>query len=118
MIDVYEIALASSNKPPVRDAFVMVEEWIAIFRRRKKVFLIALGSLFALLLLITLTTSKSYTSQASVIVGMARQPNSGDAPDEPADPQRARRRLRHSVQRDVRRTDDRGARGRAKSSSS
>lgn len=80
MIDVYESALGSSRKPPVRDAFALLEEWAGIFKRRRKVFLIALGSLLALLLLVVLTTAKSYTSDASVIVGMGRQPNSGDAP--------------------------------------
>jgi polysaccharide biosynthesis transport protein len=80
MINVYQTALTTSHKPPGRDAFALLEEWLGIVKRRKKVFLITLGSLLALLLLIVATTTKSYTSQANVIVGTARQPNSGDAP--------------------------------------
>lgn len=80
MINVYQTALGSSRKPPVRDAFALLAEWAGILKRRKKIALIALGSLLALLLIMVLTTPKSYTSDASVIVGMGRQPSSGDAP--------------------------------------
>ena len=80
MIDVYQSALGSAQRPPVRDAFALLEECAGIFNRHKRLFLIALGSLLALLMLTLLVTPKMYTSDASVIVGMGRQPSTGDAP--------------------------------------
>jgi capsular exopolysaccharide synthesis family protein len=53
---------------------------VAALKLRRKVFLITLGSLLAVLVLFVITTPKRYTSEASIIVGMGRQPNTGDAP--------------------------------------
>ncbi|HEV3091510.1 MAG TPA: polysaccharide biosynthesis tyrosine autokinase [Candidatus Cybelea sp.] len=64
----------------VRDTVVLFDEWLAVAKRHKKLILITLGVLLTLVLLAALTTPRSYTSEASVIVGAARQPNSGDAP--------------------------------------
>jgi capsular exopolysaccharide synthesis family protein len=80
MMDVYSAALGMPHKPPVRDGFALLQECIGIFKRRKRPFFIVLGSLLGLLLIITVTTTKSYTSEASVIVGAARQPDGRDAP--------------------------------------
>jgi len=62
------------------DPIAIFSEIVAALKARRKVFLVTLGTLLAVLVLLVATTPKRYTSQSSVIVGMGRQPNQGDAP--------------------------------------
>lgn len=80
MIDVYSTPLESAHTPPVRDAFALMQECIAVLKRRRKIFLVALGGLLGLVFIVALTAPKAYTSEASVIVGAGRQASSGDTP--------------------------------------
>lgn len=62
------------------DPITLFSQIFSLLKQRRKIFLITLGSLLAIMLLFVLTTPKRYTSNASVIVGMGRAPNQGDAP--------------------------------------
>jgi capsular exopolysaccharide synthesis family protein len=62
------------------DPIAVFDHILAVLKVRRKIFLITFGTLLALTLLFVLTTPKRYTSHANVIVGMGRQPNTGDAP--------------------------------------
>jgi succinoglycan biosynthesis transport protein ExoP len=81
MADIYRTALTTSLKAsPTSNASALIDEVAAVARRRWKVFAIALGSMLAVLLLFTVTTKKTYTTEAGIIVGMGKQPTqSADA---------------------------------------
>jgi polysaccharide biosynthesis transport protein len=79
-MDAPRIALPPVSTAPLHDPLPFLREGIAIFRRRRKVFGIAFGAMLALVVILVLTTPKTYSSQASVIVGMGRQQTQGDAP--------------------------------------
>jgi capsular exopolysaccharide synthesis family protein len=75
MADIYRTALTTSLKAShSNNASALMNEVAAVARRRWKVFAIAMGSMLALLLLFTITTKKTYTTDAGIIVGMAKQP--------------------------------------------
>jgi capsular exopolysaccharide synthesis family protein len=80
MIDIYNLARRHSKQPYVRDSFGLLDEWFAVLKRRRKVFFMTLGVLGVLLFGFLILMAKSYTTEASVIVGSDRQPDSGDAP--------------------------------------
>ena len=62
------------------DPITVFNRIFTVLKLRRKVFFITFGALLAVMLLFVLTTPKRYTSNASVIVGMGRSPNQGDAP--------------------------------------
>jgi polysaccharide biosynthesis transport protein len=75
MADIYRTALTTSLKAShSNNASALMNEVAAVARRRWKIFAIAMGSMLALLLLFTITTKKTYTTEAGIIVGMAKQP--------------------------------------------
>jgi succinoglycan biosynthesis transport protein ExoP len=80
MIDIYGAAQRQSKQVLVRDSFGLLQEWFAVLKRRRKVFCITLGVLVGLLSGFLIFMTKSYTSDATIIVGSDRQPDSGDAP--------------------------------------
>lgn len=76
MADIYRTALTTSLKSPSpsSSASSLIDEAAAIARRRWKAFAIAMGAMLAVLLIFTLTTKKTYTTEAGIIVGMGKQP--------------------------------------------
>jgi succinoglycan biosynthesis transport protein ExoP len=64
------------------DPFKIFNDVAAILRRRRKIFLITLGSMVALLVAFVVTAPKTYSTNASVIVGMGRQ-QQGQSTDAP-----------------------------------